>query len=62
MAVTELIHFPLSVQLSLRHALPAEILFEPRRLVSLSLPVPYSCAFGGYECTRCARATSRGGL
>jgi hypothetical protein len=62
MAVTELIYFPLSVQLSLRNALPAEILFEPRRLFRLDPPAPYSCALGGYECSRRAGATSRGGL
>ena len=59
MAVTELIHFPLPVQLSLRHALPADILFEPRCLVRVGPPVPHSCAFSGCECLSRPQATSR---
>jgi hypothetical protein len=62
MAVTELIHFALSVQLSLRHTLPADILFGPRCLVRVNPPSPYSCAFSGCEYSCRPRATGRDGL
>jgi hypothetical protein len=62
MAATELIHFPLWAQLSPRHSLPAQTLFEPASRIRFNLPRLYGCALNGAECSRRLPMTSRGGL
>jgi len=62
MAATELIHFPLRAQLSPRHSLSAQTLFEPASLIRFNLSRLYGCALNSAECSRCLPVTSRGGL
>jgi len=62
MAATELIHFPLWAQLSPRHSLPAQILFEPASLIRFNFLRLYVCALDGAERSRRVPVTGRGGL